>query len=168
MIPQAALSVWTCQRCGEGLEGACGLPSAAIGCRVDAELVVHRLEAAGMTLLAMRDRSPWPGIYRCALPEVLHEAVEAYGYTPTEVRPALPDAQAISRMDATFRWLSLIPQSHFVLRRIVAARALVHPLTGRHLIHWRRLGLVIRADYRAAQRWHSQGIDIITGGLLHG
>lgn len=160
---QAVAEVWTCQRCGEGLDGACGTLTPQ--CRLDAELVVARLEAAGSTLLAMRGRSPWPAQYRCALPESVQLVVEAYGYTPSEIRPALPDAAAITRMDAVFRWLQLVPNHRYVLRRIVAARALVHPLTGKHLLSWRRLGAVIRADHHAAMRWHSQGIDLIVDAL---
>src|SRR3954451_18159727 len=55
-------------------------------------------------------------------------------------------------------WLSLIPADRFVLQRIVGARALVAPLTGRHLYSWRRLEHAIGADHRAVQRWHADGI----------
>jgi hypothetical protein len=113
----------------------------------------------------MRSRSPFPASYRCAWPDVLHLAVEAYGWTDEPCRPAIPDAAAISRMDVAWGWLALIPQHRHVMRRIVAARALVSPVTGRHLIHWRRPGGAIGADYRAAQRWHNQGIEIIRHGL---
>ena len=44
-----------------------------------------------------------------------------------------------------------------MLRRIVGARSLVHPMTGRHLYSWRRLGTAIGADHKAVQRWHAQG-----------
>jgi hypothetical protein len=52
-----------------------------------------------------------------------------------------------------------------VLRRVVGARSLVHPITDRHLFPWRRLGAALGADHKAVQRWHAQGIDIIAMAL---
>ncbi len=53
----------------------------------------------------------------------------------------------------------------YVLRRIVGARSLVHPITERHLYPWRRLGCALGADHKAVQRWHKQGIELIVGVL---
>ncbi|HEX3576577.1 MAG TPA: DUF6362 family protein, partial [Rhodopila sp.] len=131
--PVAAPAPWACNRCGAGLDGACAVPAAGV-CRIDAEVVSHRLEQAGMTLLAMRVPSPYPAPYRCALPEVLREAIEAYGWTDEPTLTAVPDAAEITRMDQAFGWLALIPKSRHVLRRIVAARCLVSPESGRHLM----------------------------------
>src|SRR3954451_2995000 len=65
-------------------------------------------------------------------------------------------------------WLSLIPTDRHVLRRIVAVRCLVAPLTGRHLYSWRQLGRVLGADHRAVQRWHADGIRCIARALAQG
>ena len=54
-----------------------------------------------------------------------------------------------------------------MLRRIVGARSLVHPITDRHLFAWRRSGVVLGADHKAVQRWHAQGIAMIVSAL-HG
>ena len=162
----AAPLPWSCASCGAAIEDACATLTQR--CTVDAELVTHRLEVAGATLLAMRDRHPGPAPYRCALPEVLHGFWDAYGRdttSETENRPSPPPGRAIDAMDATYAWLALIPQHRFVLRRIVAARSLIHPTTGKHVYTWRRLGDVIHADYRAVKRWHRQGIAIIVAAL---
>jgi hypothetical protein len=53
----------------------------------------------------------------------------------------------------------------YVLRRIVGARSLVHPITDRHLFPWRRLGKALGADHKAVQRWHAQGIGMIVEAL---
>ena len=71
----------------------------------------------------------------------------------------------ITRMDQAYRWVSRIPEDKYVLRRVVGARSLVHPMTGRYLYSWRRLGTAIGADHKAVQRWHAQGIDMIVGLL---
>ena len=68
-------------------------------------------------------------------------------------------------MDEALAWLQLIPQDRYVLRRIVGARSLVHPISDRHLYSWRRLGSVLGADHKAVQRWHAQGIATIVAGL---
>ena len=156
---------WACTECGAGVEASCLRPRPGI-C-LDAELVVGRLEQAGMTLLAMRDRSPYPPPYRCALPEPVREAIEAYGWEDAEVRPAIPSSADITRADITFAWLALIPQHRYVLRRIVASRALVSPTNGRHILGWRRLARLVRADHHAIQRWHAQGIEIIINALTN-
>jgi hypothetical protein len=90
---------------------------------------------------------------------------EAYGWNAARMRPPVPSPADIDMMDEALGWLALIPNDRFVLRRIVGARALVAPLTGRHLYTWRRLGRAIGADHRAVQRWHADGIRCIARGL---
>ena len=60
---------------------------------------------------------------------------------------------------------TLIPLDRYVVRRIVGARSLVHPITLRHLFPWRRLAAAIGADHKAVQRWHAQGINLIVAAL---
>jgi hypothetical protein len=68
-------------------------------------------------------------------------------------------------MDKAMGYLTLIPQDRYLLRRIVGCRALVHPISGRHLYSWRRLAELLRADHKAIQRWHGEGIRIIVFAL---
>ncbi len=164
LMLEAPAGGWTCHRCGADLDGACEALTGSCG-GVGPELVIDRLERAGATLLAMRDPAPGPGSVRSAMPEVLHDAMLAYGWQVEAYRAAIPGAAAISAMDRTFAWLGLIPRDRFVLRRIVAARSLVHPVTGRHILAWRRLARLVRADHHAVRRWHCQGIDAIVAAL---
>jgi len=119
---------------------------------------------AGATLLSLPTTGFSPALKTTSLP-ILREAAEAYGWSTAEVRPAMPSASRISRMDHTLGYLALIPQDRYLLRRIVGCRALVHPITGRHLFSWRRLGEVLGADHKAIQRWHADGIRIILAAL---
>jgi Domain of unknown function (DUF6362) len=130
--------------------------------------IIARLEEAGTTLLAMRLGSGAPRQPTSGWPEVVHEQAEAYGWNAARMRPAIPDAAAISRMDEALGWIGMIPGDRYVLRRIVGARALVNPRTQRHLYSWRQLGRLLHADYRAVQRWHSHGIELIAAGLARG
>jgi Domain of unknown function (DUF6362) len=160
----AVPEVWTCPSCGADLTRSCAAPRAP-GCRVDREMVIRRLEAAGETALAMGGRSVLPGGYRSCMPEPIRAAIEAYGYTAVEHRPAIPSAAEITRMECAYAWLGLIEEHRRVVRRIVALRSLVDPLNGRHLVPWTRLGTIVRADHRAVRRWHAQGIETIVIGL---
>jgi hypothetical protein len=72
-------------------------------------------------------------------------------------------------MDEALAWIQLIGKERsYVLRRIVGARALVHPVSERYLFSWRRLATVVGADHKAVQRWHAQGIDLIVAALNRG
>lgn len=140
------------------------LKNNAQGQIVTARYVVERLEAAGAALLAMPAQGYSPQL-RQSKYDIVHAAVDAYGWQPVTVRAAMPDAREISRMDEAFGWLSVIPEGKYLLRRIVGARALVHPITRRYLFPWRRLGSVLGADHKSIQRWHKQGVDLIVLGL---
>lgn len=126
----------------------------------DKELVASYLEEAGATLLALPLSGPRTNLRTSAWP-VVHAAIEAYGWSGARLRPAVPPPAAISRMDEVLSWIQLIPQENYVLRRIIGARALVSPLTGRHLFSWRRLGRLLGADARAVRRWHEKGLAMI-------
>ena len=130
----------------------------------DAELVICRLEEAGGALLALPG-SGWSTRLRSSSLDIVRTAIENYGWTSNHVRPPVPSAERITRMDEAMAWLSLIPVDRYVLRRVVGARSLVHPVSERHLYPWRRLGAVLGADHKAVQRWHAQGIDLIVEAL---
>jgi len=52
-----------------------------------------------------------------------------------------------------------------VLRRIVHARSLVSPLTGRHIYSWRKVAVLLGADHRAVQRWYLSGLALMLDEL---
>ena len=128
------------------------------------EGLIACLEEAGSTLLSLPTTGFSPALKTSSLP-ILREAAEAYGWSAAEVRPAMPSASRISRMDTVLSYLALIPQDRYLLRRIIGCRALVHPISGRHLFSWRRLAEVLGADHKAIQRWHAEGIRIIIFAL---
>ena len=137
------------------------------GAPVDATFVIWRLEEAGRTLLALPGTG-WSTRLRSTQLEMVRTALESYGWGTRPVRPAVPSAARITRMDEALAWIPLIKQERYVLRRIVGARALVHPISDRYLFSWRRLATVVGADHKAVQRWHAQGIDLIVAALNAG
>jgi hypothetical protein len=129
-----------------------------------ADLVIGRLEEAGATLLTLPLSGCGLGM-RGFWPEIVREFSEAYGWTNAVMRPAVPAAATITRMDEALAWISRIPQHRYVLRRIVGARSLVAPMTGRHMFTWRKLAGLLGADHHAVQRWHGEGIALIVASL---
>ena len=123
---------------------------------VDADFVIARLEEAGATLLALPGTG-WTTKLRTSNIEIVRTALESYGWSEARIRPAVPDE--------AMGWSGVIPLDRFVLRRIVGARSLVHPVTNRRLFPWRRLAAALGADHKAVQRWHGQAIDMIVAAL---
>lgn len=138
-------------------------PHTPDGARATAEFVLAALEEAGLTLLALPQSGPSTRLRQGGL-EWVRDAC-AYPPDRTQIRPAVPSAAAIDRMDRVLAWIPRIPADKFVLRRVVGARCLVSPTNGRYLFSWRRLGTAIGADHKAVQRWHAQGIDLIVTAL---
>ena len=137
----------------------------AIDAQIDAETVIYRLKEAGQTLLCLPARGPTTAL-RQTRHQYLADAVEAFA-AEADAPPRLPTPSAarITRMDQALAWIPLIPADNLVLRRIVGCRALVSPLTERHLFTWRRLARLLGADHKAIQRWHATGIDTIVATL---
>jgi len=133
-------------------------------CPVDADYVVYRLEEAGATLLALPGTG-WTTRLRSSSIEIVRTALEVYGWDASRIRPSVPTAEKIDRMDEAMTWILSIPHDRYVLRRIVGARSLVHPISDRHLYPWRRLGVALGSDHKSVQRWHAQGIAMIVAAL---
>lgn len=131
---------------------------------MNADAVMKRLEDAGRTLLSMPPAS-LPGRMRPVTYDQLAGGVREFQDALGRPLRCTPSPQDIDLMDEALEWLPLIPQDRYVIRRIVACRALVSPLTDRHLFPWRRIGTLIGADHKAVQRWHGQGIDYIVTAL---
>ena len=138
--------------------------SADVDDPLDADYVIYRLEDAGATLLALPGTG-WSTRMRGSSVEIVRTALEAYGWDSTRIRPAVPTAERIDRMDEAMAWIGFIQDSRYVLRKVVGARSLVHPVSDKHLYSWRRLGAALGADHKAVQRWHAQGIATIVAGL---
>ncbi len=139
-------------------------PHTPDGAPATPEFVRACLEEAGLTLMALPHAGPTTRLRQGGL-EWVRDAAAAYPPERTVIRPAVPSGAAIDRMDRVLAWIPRIPPDKFVLRRVVGARCLLSPLTGRHLFTWRRLAAAVGADHKAVQRWHAQGLALIAGSL---
>lgn len=126
--------------------------------------IVARLEEAGRTLLALGGGTG-PNARVVAAHEVVRAVIEAYGWSLASLRPAVPSAVAIDRMDEAYAWLALLPAHPPSARYLVARRSLVHPVTGRHLVSWRACARELGCGEASARRWHAEAIRSIAISL---
>lgn len=129
-----------------------------------AEDVVYWLEKAGTTLQGLPDTGPRLGLRLVSLE--LRMAAQMAGPAPGRERRALRPALEpgdIAAMDTAFAWLALI--GNRTERRIVCARLLCDPRTGRHRYSWRAIGRLLGVDHHAVQGWWRRGIDQIVREL---
>lgn len=138
-------------------------PHTPDGAPATPEFVQAMLEEAGLTLMALPHTGPTTKLRQGGL-EWVRDVME-YPPEKTVIRPPVPSGAAIDRMDRVLAWIPRIPADKFVLRRVVGARCLLSPLTGRYLFTWRRLAGAVGADHKAVQRWHAQGLAMIAGSL---
>lgn len=78
----------------------------------DAERLICRLEEAGAALLALPGTG-WSTRLRGSSLEIVRTAIENYGWTTNRIRPPVPSATQITRMDEAMSWISLIPTAMF-------------------------------------------------------
>ncbi len=123
--------------------------------------MIARLEDAGRTLIALPGKGCYPAQIGSSWPAVVHDMAEAYGYGEAEIRPPVPSAKAISGMDEAFAWVGLIDERLTHHRKIVLMRAMVHPISDRHLFSWRRIGRLFNWHHETVRTWHAVGIDRI-------
>jgi hypothetical protein len=117
------------------------------------------LEWAGSKLLSLNLRSPLPQSPHSAWPSFAADASEAYGYTGERLRPGRPTSHEIVLMDQILRLPSLIPD--IKQRRIINARALVAPVSNRHIYSWTKIAFMLHTSRPVVQRQHSIGLSVI-------
>lgn len=117
--------------------------------------VRFRLEEAAETLkaqsLSIRDM---PSSRVTAWPDVVHDAIVAYGYAPVRMRPAAPTPAKISRADEAVQWLFWLSDRE---RKIVWARACRIP--------WRRLAAMDGRSHTTLRKIFAGGLDVILRNL---
>jgi hypothetical protein len=114
------------------------------------------MEWAGAKLLAMHISSPLPREPHTAWPTFAQDARQAYGYTGERLRAAMPRSVEIALMDEILLFPGLIKD--LTTRRIVHARALVTPISNRHLYSWTKLAFMLHTNRHRVARLHGLGL----------
>ena len=141
------------------------------------EEVERRFEEAGKTLMSMPlpkgalpkdDRSRWPDVVRgyedafAALIGASNELQQDFSDRHNLVNP-VPSARAVGRMDEVLEWLWRFDDDR--KRRLCLARALIHPVSGRHVVSYRKLGRLFGLHHETVRAWHSRALAEIAMGL---
>ena len=114
------------------------------------------LEWAGAKLLAMRIKSPAPAGYRSYWPDFAEDITAAYGYTKETMRAPAVAPHEITQMDAILSLPALIVDVR--TRRIVHRRALVAPVSGRHVYSFTKIGRDFHVSRQRVAQLHTAGL----------
>lgn len=126
----------------------------------DLDNIQSWLEWAGKSLLLLPVKGCKPASYRSFWPDFPPDPNEAYGYNQQSLKLSPPSAEEIGKMDLVFELILLIPDER--IRRIIQARSLVAPLSGKYIWSWARIGRLIHLDRRSVRRLHYQGLVYIS------
>ena len=141
------------------------------------EEVRQRLEDAGRTLMSLPlpsgsfpkdDRSRWPDVVRgyedafVALIGASDEVKQDFSRGYNQVR-ASPSARSVGRMDEVLEWLWRYTDQR--KRRLCLARALIHPVSGRHVVSYRKLGRMFGLHHDTIRAWHDRALAEIAVAL---
>ena len=74
-----------------------------------------------------------------------------------------PTAAAVGRMDEVLGWLWWIDDPR--KRRLCLSRALVHPVSGRHIASYRKLGRIFGLHHDTVRLWHERALSEIARRL---
>jgi hypothetical protein len=136
-----------------------------------------RLEEAGRTLMSLpmpngalpKDvRSNWPDVVRgyedafAALIGASEEVRRDFADRHNRVRVS-PSAQAVGRMDEALDWLWRVEDPR--KRRLCLSRALIHPISGRHVASFRKLGRIFGLHHETVRAWHDRALAQIATAL---
>jgi hypothetical protein len=117
------------------------------------------IKAALREACRILERTPFPkgsrpAQLRAGWPDVVREAADAYGYTATRNRPALPSPLELDRMDEALRWLLWVEGTE---RTVLFARACG--------VTWRALQEKLDTSYPTLAKIHGRGLTLIAARL---
>jgi hypothetical protein len=110
--------------------------------------IEDRFEEAALTLRRLPERNR-PRGYGSSWPPVVHDAMQAYGYTPEAPMRIVPSAAAITRMEECFDWLLILEPED---ARIVWLRA--------EGVRWRQV--CYRAGVVRTTAWRRWAASLLT------
>jgi hypothetical protein len=114
------------------------------------------------------DRSRWPEVVRgyedafAALIGASQEVKQDFSERHNQVRPS-PSARAVGRLDEVLEWLWRYSEPR--KRRLCLARALIHPVSDRHVVSYRKLARMFGLHHETVPAWHDRAIAEIATAL---
>jgi len=121
------------------------------------------LKWAGEKLLSLPLPRPGPSAPGVCWPNFPADASIAYGYSDIKLRPVPPLKDEIKFIDEILNLILLIPSIQ--IRRIMHARSLIAPNSGRQLYSFSRIGKLLSLDRKTIASLHRQGLRQIALNL---
>lgn len=138
-------------------------------------IIKSKLESAGRTLMMMPPVKG-PKEYGTAWPEHLREHLDTLEVVDNSLVVIniekkmpwpKPDSKQISELDQVLTWLTELAvycnekKVPWVIRTVWIAM-LHHPITGKRLYSWRKIGKHLGKSQTTAQDWYEHGVSIIS------
>jgi len=121
------------------------------------------LEWAGQRILSLPVHGLYPQTYRSFWPDYPQDPNTAYGYSNVKLRPPPPSKDEIPFVDEILDLILLVPIER--QRRILNARSLINPTTGRYIFPWSKISFLLHSDPRTIKNLHKKGLEFIAGRL---
>ena len=133
---------------------------------ISRQAVRYELEQAGRTLVALKAGSgAFPQQHASTMPEPVHDFVTGYqGAVDVQAPMPRPSADEIDDLDRVLPWLFYIMRP--VVRRVVFARSLVHPLSDGYIYSYGKLERTLGMNRDHLRDLHAHGLDQIVQGRL--
>ena len=139
--------------------------------------IQQRLEDAGRTLMMLPiPRNGVPGQYRSWWPDTVSTRSEWFAaqvQADAEIREEmlagrnavklLPQQHQIDDMQEALEWIYDYLYDPF--KKIAFARMLVHPVSGRHIVSFRKLGRITGLDHKTVKARHDVAMESISCAL---
>ncbi len=136
-----------------------------------------RLDDAGRTLVALpMPRGEGHRKLRSHWPETAHQAEDAFFAlvgADDQIKQefsrehnavcAAPSARAVARMEEVLGWLWYLTDER--KRRLCLARALIHPVSDRRLVSYRKLGRLFGLHHDTMRAWHDRALSDLAQAL---
>lgn len=123
--------------------------------------VEQHLDAAAITLSALRSPGLRPAGCRIMWPDIVRDLEDIWWTEVDDVRPPAPSSDEVSRMDEALSWVRFLDGSHRRLRQVVNMRLIVHPISLSHRWSWNGIGNRLGISNHTAKAWHRQAAEVI-------
>lgn len=123
--------------------------------------VEQHLDAAAITLSALRSPGLRPAGCRIMWPDIVRDLEDIWWTEVDDIRPPAPSSDEVSRMDEALSWVQFLDGPHRRLRQVVNMRLIVHPISLSYRWSWRKIGERLGVSYHTAQAWHQQAVGVI-------
>ncbi|MFT8483349.1 MAG: DUF6362 family protein [Gluconobacter cerinus] len=116
--------------------------------------VAEWMDEAALTLAALPAHGLRPSGARGFWPDIVPDEEDLEWARDSDILPPRPTPDDVSRMDLVFSWLTFLGErnENREVRLVVQLYMRVHPISGKHLLSWEKIGRKLGIGRNTAQR----------------